>query len=297
MKEKELTIYINGEYLPRSKARIDPLDYGWRRGWVVYDAWVVRKGYIMALDGHTERLWNSLRAAKIEMQMSKLEAKDVLLETVRRNGLKDAEVWMYVSYGVPIEKGYNMPRAKPTVMVIAAPMPGFVSEDAGKKGVKVIISSVRSLPSQCLDPRLKHVNRLHMNLADVEAQAAGADAPILLDINGYVTENNFSNVFVVKDGKLYTPTLEGALGGITRGFFFQIARREGIPASETRLTPYDLYNADEVFLSGSSSGALPVAEIGGRKIGDGTPGPMTLKLNKIYWDSFENPEFGTPVYP
>lgn len=297
MKDKELIVYVNGEYLPRTKARIDPLDYGWRRGWVVYDACVVWQSHIMMIDEHIERLWSSLKAAKIEIPMSKQEAKDVIIETVRRNNLKDAEVWIYVSYGVPVVADYNMPTAKPSVLAIAAPLVRVGGSEADRKGLRVIISSIRSLPSQCVDPRLKHINRLHMNLADVEARAANVDAPILLDINGYVAENNQANVFIVKDGELYTTTLEGVLGGITRAFFLKIAQREGIPASEVRLTPYDLYNADEVFLSGSSSGALAVTEIGGRKIGNGRPGPITQRLNKLYWEAFKNREFATPVYP
>jgi branched-chain amino acid aminotransferase len=296
MTQKEPIVYVDGQYLPRSKARIDPFDYGWRRGWVVYDAWVVWKGYIMMVNAHIDRLWRSLRMAKIEVSMSKAEAIEVLLETVRRNNLKEAEVWMYISYGVPTTSDYNMPPAAPTILVVASPVAQVGDTEMEKKGVKVIISSVRSMPSQCLDPRLKHINRLHMNLADVEARAAGVDAPILLDINGYVTENNFANVFVVKNGKLYTPTLEGALGGITRGFFFEMAARNGIPVEEARLTTYDLYNADEVFFSGSSSGALAIVEIGGRAINAGKPGPITLMLNRLYWEAFEGSEFVTPIY-
>jgi len=295
MKDKESIVYVNGDYLPRSEARIDPFDYGWRRGWVVYDTWVVWRGHFFKMDDHLERLWRSLRAAKIDFAMSKQEVKTRLIETVRRNGLREAIVWAYVSYGVPTESGYLLPPAKPSVLIVATPFFLLGGDEVREKGMRIIISSVRSLPSECVDPRLKHINRLNMNLAEVEAKAANADAPILLDINGYVTENNFANVCLIKDGTIYTPP-EGVLGGITKETVFEIAQRVGIPASERRLTPYDLYNADEVFLSTSVNGIIPVVEISGRKIGDGKPGTLTQRLSKLYWQMLENKEYGTPIY-
>lgn len=295
MKQQEPIVYANGEYLPRSKARIDPFDYGWRRGWVVYDATSAWKGYFFKLDRHIERLCRSLRMAKIELPLSKQEIRDIFIETVKRNNLQDANVWIYVSYGVPIAGGYTVPKSKPTVISVAVPFLWLFGENAQKVGVKTIISSIRSLPAECVDPRLKHINRMNINLADLEAQAANVDAPILLDMNGHVTENNVANVFLAKDGGIYTPA-EGILGGITRETILEMARKENIPAVETGLRTYDLYNADEVFFSTSGSGVIPIVEISGRKIGDGKPGPLAQRLSRIYWEMRERREYGTPIY-
>ncbi len=298
MDGKELIVCANGEYLPRSKARIDPFDFGWRRGWVVFDAAAVWKGYFFKLDRHVERLWNSMLAAKIEPPMNKQGIKEVFIETVRRNGLKDAECLFYVSYGVPTaaDNPFDCPK-KTTFVAIAFPYYWFGGIEAQKVGIRVIISSVRSLPPQCVSPRMKHINRLNINLADAEAQAANVDAPILLDIDGYIADNNACNVFLAKDGKLYTPSEEGVLGGITKETVFEIAQREGIPFSGTNLSSYHLYTADEVFFSSTAGGIIPVVEISGRKIGDGKPGSLTKRLNKIYFEMHERGEYGTPVYP
>ena len=296
MVTKEPIVYINGEYLPRSKARIDPFDYGWRRGWVIYDATSVWKGYFFKLDRHIERLWHSLRMAGIEPPMSKDEAKEVFIETVKRNGLQDANVWIYISYGVPTASGYTVPPAKPTVLSVAVPFLWLFGVDAAETGVRAIISSIRSVPSQCIDPRLKHVNRMNVNLADLEAKAANVDAPILLDTDGYVTENNVANVLLAKDGKIYTPPDGAVLSGITRETVLEITQREGIPAVEMGLRPYDLYNADEVFFSTSGAGIIPIVEISGREIGVGKPGPLAHKLNRLYWEMRERREYGTAVY-
>lgn len=295
MSTPELIVYVNGEYLPRSQARIDPFDYGWRRGWVVYDVWAVIGGSFFKMDSHLERLWHSLNAAKIVLPMSKETVKKALIESVRQNGLRDAVVSMYVSYGVPTAGGYNMPSARPTVIITVAPFFKYGGDKVQESGMKVIISSVRAIPAECIDPRLKHVNRLPMNLADIEAKAANVDAPIMLNTNGYVTENNFANVFIVKNGKIYTPS-EGVLGGITKEVLFEIAQREGIPAAEAGLLPYDLYNADEVFFSSSVGFVIPITEIGGRKIGNGKPGPLTRRLFKLCEDMVQRKEYCTPVY-
>lgn len=264
---------------------------------MVYDAVTCWKGKFFKLDKHIERLWTSLRIARIEPPFSKQEAKQIFIEVVKRNSLIDANVWVYISYGVPSGGGYwgTARPAKPTVLSVAIPHVWFGGAEGQKAGTTTIISSIRSIPAQSVDPRLKHVNRLHMNLADLEARSAHVDAPILLDIDGYVTENNFSNVFAVKHGRIYTPS-EGILLGITRETLLEIAHREKIPAFEARLRPYDLFDADEVFLSSSSAGTVPVVEISGRKIGDGKPGPVTQNLAKLYWEMRERGEYSTPVY-
>lgn len=236
-------------------------------------------------------------AAKIKPPFTREEAKEAIIETVRRNGLKDSGTWIYVSYGVLTAPGYFGVPTTPTYLVIAVPYLWFGGVQAQKAGMKVFISSVRAIPSQSIPPQLKHVNRLAYNLADVEAQAAGADAPIVLDINGYVAEHNAANVWLAKNSKLYTPSIDGVLGGITRETIFEIARANGIEAVERHLAPFDLYTADEVFFSTSAGGVVPVIEINRRKIGGGKPGVLTKRLQKLYFELHESKKYGTPVCP
>ncbi len=296
MAEEDLIVCANGEYLPRSKARIDPFDFGWRRGWVVYDSAPVLNGYVFKLDKHIERLWNSMLAAKITPPFTKDKAKEYLIETVKRNGLQDATTWIYVSYGVLTGSGYFGVPTKPTYLIIAVPYLWFGGKEAQERGIRAFIPSVRAIPPQCIPPQLKHIDRLPYDLADAEAQAAEAQAPIVLDIHGYITENNAANVWLVKDGKLHTPSADGVLQGITRETIFEIAQENGIPAFDTKLTPYDLYTANEVFFSSSSGGIIPVIKISDRKIGDGTPGKMTKKISTLYFALHKSKKYGTPVY-
>lgn len=296
MTEQDSIVCVNGEYLPRSTARIDPFDFGWRRGWVVYDSAPVLKGYVFKLDTHIKRLWNSMLAAKITPPFTQTEAKEILIETVRRNGLQDATTWIYVSYGILSASGYFGVPTVPTYLVIAVPYLQFGGQEAQEKGIKAFIPSVRAIPPQCIPPQLKHINRLPYNLADMEAQAAGAQAPIVLDIHGYVTENNAANVWMVKDGGLYTPSADGILQGITRETIFEIAQEQGILASEKKLTPYDLYTADEIFFSSSSGGIIPVVGISDRIISIGQPGEMTKRISKLYFTIHDSKKYGTAVY-
>ena len=159
-----------------------------------------------------------------------------------------------------------------------------------------MIASTRALPVQCLDPKIKSLSRLHFDLAMLQGKAAGTDVSIMLDLDGHVTEGPGFNVFVVRGGELFSPP-EGILMGITRQTVFELAAEHGIPAREAQLTAYDLYAADEVFLTSTAGGIMPLVEIDGRPIGDGKPGPVCQRIHGLYWALRESGRDGTPIFP
>jgi branched-chain amino acid aminotransferase len=287
-RERRSIVYINGEYLPENQAKISIFDHGFLLGDGVFDALRVYGGELFKLDDHIDRLYRSAAAVKIETTLTKEQMKEAVLETVRRNGLQDAYVRIHVTRGV----GYPLmdPRSceTPTIVIFVhepAPPPqlartyGF--SDVGRK---VIIASTRRIPPVCLDSRIKSIDYLNSIMARLEAMAAGADEAIQLDIHGFVAEAASTNVFVVRDEKLSTPPAINVLEGITRATVIELASNLGYPTVERTMTPYDLYTADEVFLTGTAGEIVPVAEIDGRKIGPESPGPITKRLVQAYKD-------------
>ena len=169
------------------------------------------------------------------------------------------------------------------------------SPQKSRRGVYGFASaSVRNVPIQSVDAKIKTFNRLHSYLARLEALDAGADDAIMLDLEGYVTEGRGANVFIVRNGQLFTPP-EGLLEGITRETVFELAFQEGLPATEERLTPYDLYNADEVFYCTTAGGIMPIVEVDRRQVGSGVPGAITDRLRAAYWKAHVSGPHVTPV--
>ncbi len=158
-----------------------------------------------------------------------------------------------------------------------------------------MIASTRALPVQCLDPKIKSLSRLHFDLAMLQGKAAGVDVAIMLDLEGRVTEGPGFNVFVVRGGEMFSPP-EGILMGITRQTVLELAAEHGLPAREAQLTAFDLYSADEVFLTSTAGGIMPLVEIDGRSIGDGKPGPVSQRIHGLYWALRESGRLGTPIF-
>ena len=290
MSAKEPIFYFNGKYLPRSKVKIDVFDDVVEASYMVFDATVARNGYVFKLDRCIDRLWRSMQAAMMDIQMIKSQLKDIILETVRRNGFRNATIQVIVTGGVHVW-GEKAGEERPTVIVIVWPYLSVATTEQIERGLKARISSIQAIPHQTLDPKIKCGMRLHWIIALKQAQAAGADKVILMDMDGYVTDEYSSNIFIVKDGKLYTSE-EEVLMGHTRETVLEIALREGIAASERRLTPYDLYNADEAFFTSTGGGILPFVEVDGRIIGDGRPGSLTKRLRQLYFEMLERGEHG-----
>lgn len=290
-------IYINGELLPTEEAKISVFDRGLLYGDGVFEGIRCYNGNIFKLDEHLERLYASAQAIWLKIPLSFEEMKKAVIETVRVNNLKDCYIRLIVTRG-SLGLGIDPWEVdNPTVIIIADKIRVF-PEELYEKGLTAVTVATRRSPTDVLDPRVKSLNYLHNILARIEARLAGAAEGIMLNHQGYVTEATVDNVFIVHKGTLYTPIVTiGVLPGITRAVVIELATKHlELPIKEALLTRYDLYNADEVFLTGTAVEIVPVVKIDGRVIGDGKPGKITKELRKIFYEYARQENVGSPVY-
>lgn len=291
---QEPIVYLNGEFLPASQAGISVFDQGFLLGDGVFDVVSAWKGSIFKLRQHVDRFFDSLQAAHLHTRLSREQWHEAIVETVRRNRLADASIRFIVSRGVP-EQVVADPRVhSPTEVIWAAPYIFLGDEIQRSQGIRLMVSQLRGFAPDTLDPRYKCLSRMHFQLAKVEASAAGYDDLIWLNADGFVAEGPASNLFMVRDGVLYTPAND-VLHGITRQTFLELAERAGVPVQIRQFTVYDLCTADEVFTTSTAGGALPVREISGRTLRQSAPGPVTRELDRLYWSSREAGEHATPI--
>ena len=293
---ESLVVYLNGEYVPRAQARISVFDVGFLRGDAVFDTTSAWNGRIFKLPAHLERLELSLRAARIQCPLPPKALADVIVETTRRCGLRNAYIQTIVTRGEPPFGVRDLTQCRPGLVVFAIPYAWILGPDRMRTGGRGLIASTRALPVQSLDPKIKSLSRQHFDLATLQGKAAGVDVAIMLDLDGHVTEGPGFNVFVVRGGVMFSPP-EGILMGITRQTVFELAGAHGLPAREASLTAYDLYAADEVFLTSTAGGIMPLVELDGRAIGEGRPGPVFQRVHDLYWALRESGRDGTPVFP
>lgn len=293
MAQGDGVMFIDGKFSSASEGKIPVLDAGFWMGINVFDTLSARQGYIFKVRAHVDRFYRSAHAIRIAIPYTKDELSQLIVEVTRRSGLADAYIQCIATRGfrspAPIDQW------KPSTIIYAIPYFTVVPQKAIDEGAKIRISSIRNLGLHSVDAKIKNFNRLHSYLARLEAIDSGADDAIMLDADGYVTEGRGANVFAVTGGTLYTPS-EGMLLGITRETVFEIADREGIPWREVRMTPYDLYNADEVFYATTAGAIIPITDVDHRTIGDGRPGPVTARISQIYQQMHVDPQYSTPVY-
>ncbi len=292
--ENEWIAYVNGQYVPQSEAKLSIFDHGILYGDGVYDTWCAWNGYIFNMDQHIDRLFRSIHAFQIDMPLSKEELKKIIIEVVGTNGEKNQYIKCLVTRGVGPRPLLSPEGCKTSVVVFSRPYLWLIEPSKHEKGVKARITNIRRIPAQCLDPKAKNLNYANFVLAKMEALNSGADEAIMLDIHGFVNEAPGYNIFIARQGKLYTPPAENILVGVTREAVFEIAEKEGIKAIEERLIPNDLYTADEVFLCSTAGGIIPIIEVDGRTISSGTPGPITKRVSKLYFEMLEKGVHGTP---
>jgi len=288
----ERLVYINGEFVPESEAKISVFDHGFLYGDGVFEGIRAYKGVVFKLREHLERLYDSAKFLRIEIPMSKEDLMEVILETVRRNGLSDCYIRVVITRGVG-DLGLDPRKCeKPSIIIIARPMAPLL----GKRSVSLIISSVRRDGVDATNHQAKSLNYLNNILAKLEAINAGADDAVMLDSRGFISEATGENIFIVKDERIMTPPpTSGILSGITRDCVIELARRLGYEVVERELTPFELLTADEVFLTGTAAEIVPVESVNGRKIGEEVPGPITERLIKEFEKLKGDPSQGVKI--
>lgn len=291
-RNRDIVVFVNGELVPRAKAMVSVFDSSVQGGDAVWEGLRVYNGRIAALDGHLQRLQDSAKALLFEKVPSTDEVRDAIFKTLAANGMRDeSHIRLTLTRGEKITSGMN-PRLNQSgccLIVLAEWKPPIYSDD----GIRVITASTRRNTPQCLDSKIHHNNLLNNILASIEANVAGVDSAIMLDVDGFVSETNDTNLFIVNHGEVLTPTADSCLPGLTRQMILDICKEQGIPAAERRLSMTEVYTADEVFTSGTMGELTPILEADGRVIGDGKPGDMTKRLQSLHREfAFEH---GTPL--
>ncbi len=273
-----LKIFIDGRYFGERDAKVSVFDHGLLYGDGVFEGIRIYNGRVFKLKEHIDRLFCSAKAILLNIPMSHAQIMRATLETCRKNKLRDGYIRLIVTRGVGT-LGLNPNRCKRGSVIIIADKIQVYPPELYARGMDIVtVPTVRNLHS-AVNPAIKSLNYLNNILAKIEANNAGVEEAVMLNSEGFVAECTADNIFIVKSGKLFTPPLSaGALYGITRGTVMDIAREAGIEVSEPNLTRYDLFNADECFLTGTGAEIIPVVKIDGRVIGSGNPGRLTRQL-------------------
>jgi branched-chain amino acid aminotransferase len=293
--EKELQVYIDGTYYPKSQAKVSVFDHGLLYGDGVFEGIRAYNGSVFKLKEHVDRLYRSAHMIMLEIPITREHMVQAVVETLRKNNLKDSYIRLVVTRGVG-DLGLNPKKcSKPTTIVITDTI-ALHKGEAKKYGVTAMLSWVKRDPVDATSHEIKSLNYLNSVLAKIEANISGVDEAICLDKNGYVCEGVAENIFIVKNGKLFTPpSYTGALPGITAQEVAKLARRLGFEVEEKNITPYELFNAEEVFFTGTATEIVPVREINKRTINSGNPGPITKKLMEEFSKLVSDPEQGVLI--
>jgi branched-chain amino acid aminotransferase len=280
-RNRDLIVNINGELKHRDKAGISPFDSAVQGGDAVWEGLRLYNGRIFALAEHLNRLRSSALALAFEQIPDDAAIVAEIRRTLEANGMKDGvHIRLTLTRGVKITSGMDprLNRSGPTLIVLAEHKAPVYS----KQGIRLITSSMRRSPPDCLDPKIHHANLLSSILAKIQANAAGADDAIMLDLRGFIAETNATHLFIVDGDQLLTPTLVACPEGITRSTVLDICRMHSIACEVRDLSLTELYRADEVFCTGTMGELAGVTWVDGRKIGDGNIGPMTRRLSALY---------------
>jgi branched-chain amino acid aminotransferase len=294
--EKELQIYIDGVYYPKSQAKVSVYDHGLLYGDGVFEGIRAYNSTVFKLKEHIDRLYRSAHAIMLQIPLTKEKMTEAVVETLRRNKMKDAYIRLVVTRGIG-DLGLDPRKCpKPSVIIITDTI-SIMSKEAKEKGITAMITWVRRNSVDAATHEIKSLNYLNSVLAKMEATANGVDEAICLDKNGYIAEGVGENLFIVKDGKLFTPpSSAGALAGITAQLTKKFAKNLGYDVVETNITPFQLFTADEVFFTGTAAEVVPIREINKRQIGNGSPGPVTKKLMAAFQKATADPAEGVPIY-
>lgn len=273
-----MKIYVDGKLQAKEDATVSVFDHGFLYGDGVFEGIRVYEGNVFRLKEHIDRLYRSARTIALEIPMTPEEMTRAVTDTIAANDKRDGYIRLIVSRGVG-DLGIDPAKcARPTVVIIVADI-ALYPKEYYEKGISLVTASVRRIPPDSIDPRIKSLNYLNNILGKLDAKRSGALEAIMLNRHGYVAECTADNLFIYDGETLKTPdAMQGALGGITRGAVLELAVEAGIATAETILGLHDVYNAVEVFMTGTGAEIVPVISVDGRTVGEGRPGPVTKRL-------------------
>jgi branched-chain amino acid aminotransferase len=278
-----ILIYVNGDLVPRNDAKISVFDSGYLVGDGVWEALRLHDGVLVFLDEHLDRLWQGAAMIGMNVGMTREELTEKLWQTLRANDMyNNVHIRFMLTRGIKKTPSQD-PRltiSGPNLVIIAEHK--LASPESRTKGVTLFTSTIRRGSPDYLDPRLNCHSKLHEVMALVQAIEAGADEALMLDIHGFVATCNATNFFMVKNGEVWTSTGQYCMNGITRGKIIKVCDENGIPSHQKNFSLFDVYGADEAFVTGTFGGLTPVIKVDGRHIGSNQPGPMVERLSELY---------------
>lgn len=287
-------IYIDGKFYDQADAKISVFDHGLLYGDGIFEGIRAYNGRVFLLKEHLDRLYDSAKAILLQIPIPYDEMQKIVLESCKINNIRDGYIRLVITRGVG-DLGMSPDKcSKPSVICIAATIQLY-PEEFYVKGLKVVTTPTQRMGNAMLSPAIKSLNYLNNIMAKIEGNLAGAQESILLNAEGYVAECSGDNIFIIKKGQIFTPPIyAGALGGMTRKCTMDIIKTMGKQTVETNLTRYDLFVADEIFLTGSGAEIVPVVNVDGRLIGDGKPGAITGDIMRRFKDLTRTS--GVPIY-
>ena len=289
-----MLIYIDGEFLPPAEAKVSVFDHGLLYGDGVFEGIRSYNGRVFQLDAHLERLYDSATSIMLQIPMPIETMKETVLETLRRNHLREAYIRLIVTRGVG-DLGLDPDKCSNPSLIIIADNITLYPQKFYEEGLAIVTTSIRRNYPEAINPRIKSLNYLNNILAKIEGKQAGAVEVLMLNADGYVAECSGDNIFWVKNEVLVTPPGHiGILEGVTRNSVIELAREAGMQVEERVFTRHELYIADECFLTGTAAEVIPVVKIDRRVIGDGQPGATTQKLIAAFRHLANST--GTPIY-
>lgn len=292
----EPIVYVNGEFVPESQARISVLDHAVLYGDGVFETVFAWRGRIFKLQEHIDRCFRSMKAIALEPPMTPAAMSALVVEAARRNGFQDAYIKWLVTRGSNGRPLMDPAGCVANLIILVQPYINRGTPEMIARGFRLKTVSIRRPSGQILDPRIKSLNYLNLVLAKIEAKAAGADEALLLDMHGRLCEATGCNIFLLHGRRLRTPHHD-ILEGITRATIMELAAKRDYAVEEADLELYDAHTADEIMICSTAGGLLPVTQIDGRKIGDGSPGHAFRELAAAYQHVIDTDASATPFAP
>ncbi|UCC58850.1 MAG: branched-chain-amino-acid transaminase [Candidatus Bathyarchaeum sp.] len=292
----ELLVYIDDKYYPKSEAKISVYDHGLLYGDGVFEGIRAYHGIVFQLKEHIDRLYKSAHPIMLKIPMTKEQLIEAVLETLKKNNLTNAYIRLVVTRGFG-DLGIDPRKCpKPTVIIITEPMLQLNTPEEIESGITTIITWVKRNPVDAATHELKSLNYLNSILGKIEANNSGVNEAICLDKTGHVCEGVGENIFIVREGKIYTPPISsGALNGITRAVVIRLAEKLGYEVTVRNITPNEMFTADEVFFTGTAAEVAPIREINKRVIGNGKPGPVTKRIKLEFEKATKDPNEGVLI--
>ncbi len=291
---RDMKIFINGKYFTEQTAKVSVFDHGLLYGDGIFEGIRAYNGRVFKLKEHIDRLYHSAKGILLEIPMTHAEMMKAVVDTCRKNKLRDCYIRLVVTRG-PGTLGLNPKRCSDPQIIIIADKIQLYPPAMYEKGMDIVtVATTRNLVN-AVNPAIKSLNYLNNILAKIEANNAGVEEAIMLNAQGFVAECTGDNIFIIRGDELLTPPLSaGALYGITRGVVMELGRAAGLRVRETDLTRYDVFIADECFLTGTGAELIPVVKVDGRVIGEGKPGKATQAMVRAYRDLTQ--ATGEPIY-